>query len=142
MASSKKKLSSNSEFVAVNGLYKKLKLSLDEIKVMISELNELENIRRWQQSLLKESQARELKHVFEMCEISKHAIKKQGILKNKYKTETELVEEKTTKLEEELNQTVASCSVIENELMHQNSRIANISSINRQLADFIASAKL
>ena len=118
MASSKKKLSSNSEFVAVNGLYKKLKLSLDEIKVMISELNELENIRRWQQSLLKESQARELKHVFEMCEISKHAIKKQGILKNKYKTETELVEEKTTKLEEELNQTMASCSVIENELMH------------------------
>jgi hypothetical protein len=48
VASSKKKLSSNSEFVAVNGLYKKLKLSLDEIKVMISELNELENIRRWQ----------------------------------------------------------------------------------------------
>ena len=70
---------------------------------MISELHELENIRRQQQSLLKESQARELKHVFEMCEISKHAIKKQEFLKNKYKTETNLVEEKSERLEEELS---------------------------------------
>jgi hypothetical protein len=30
----------------VNGLYKKLKLSLDEIKVMLSELTEVENIRK------------------------------------------------------------------------------------------------
>ena len=77
-----------------------------------------------------------------MCEISKHAIKKQEILKNRYKTETNLVEEKTAKLEEELSQTAASCSVIENELMHQNSRVSNISSINGQLRDFIDSAKL
>ena len=109
---------------------------------MISELHELENIRRQQQSLLKESQARELKHVFEMCEISKHAIKKQEFLKNKYKTETSLVEEKSERLEEELSQTSASCAVVENELMLQNSRIANVSSINRQLKDFIASARL
>ena len=52
-----------------------------------------------------------------MCEISKHAIKKQEFLKNKYKTETSLVEEKSEKLEEELSQTSASCSVVENELM-------------------------
>jgi len=53
--SNKKKLSSNSEFVAVNGLYKKLKLSLDEIKVMLSELTEMENIRKEQAQLTTES---------------------------------------------------------------------------------------
>ena len=88
--------------MAVNGLYKKLKLSLDEIKVMISELNELENIRGQQQNLLKDSQSRELKHVHEMCQISEHSFKKQEILKMKYKTEVNLIEEKTEKLEEEL----------------------------------------
>ena len=42
----KRKLTSNSDFLHVNSLYKKLKVSLDEIKVMEAERSEIENNRR------------------------------------------------------------------------------------------------
>lgn len=38
---SKKKLQENAELMAVNSLFKKLKVNFDEIKVMISELHDL-----------------------------------------------------------------------------------------------------
>ena len=42
----KRKLTSNSDFMHVHSLYKKLKVSLDEIKVMEAERSEIENNRR------------------------------------------------------------------------------------------------
>jgi len=46
-----------------HSLYKKLKLSLDEIKVMIAERTEIEANRRQLANMQKESQAKELKHI-------------------------------------------------------------------------------
>ena len=46
---------------------------------------------------MKDSQSKELKHVHEMCQIEAHALKKQEILKNKYKTETTQLEDKMLK---------------------------------------------
>ena len=43
LESSKKKLQENAELMAVNGLFKKLKVNLDDIKVMISDLQEVES---------------------------------------------------------------------------------------------------
>jgi len=59
---------------------------------MISELNEIESIREQQANLRKDSQAKELKHVHETCQIKEHAQKKHEILKTKYKTEINLIE--------------------------------------------------
>ena len=59
----KRKLTSNSDFHQVHSLYKKLKLSLDEIKVLIAEKTETEQIRRQEAALQKEAQAKELKHI-------------------------------------------------------------------------------
>ncbi len=42
---SKKKLQENAELMAVNSLFKKLKVNFDEIKVMISELHELQVVK-------------------------------------------------------------------------------------------------
>ena len=47
----------------VHSLYKKLKISLDEIKVMEGERAEIEQNRRQQANLEREAQAKELKHI-------------------------------------------------------------------------------
>lgn len=47
----------------INSLYKKLKVSLDEIKVMEAERAEIENNRRQQANLEQEAQGKELKHI-------------------------------------------------------------------------------
>jgi hypothetical protein len=39
----KKKLLENADLMAANGLFKKLKVNLDEIKVMIIELTDMQN---------------------------------------------------------------------------------------------------
>jgi hypothetical protein len=42
---SKKKLQENAELMAVNSLFKKLKINFDEIKVMIGDLQELQTVK-------------------------------------------------------------------------------------------------
>ena len=49
----------------IHSLYKKLKVSLDEIKVMEAERTEIENNRRQLANLEQEAQAKELKHIEE-----------------------------------------------------------------------------
>jgi hypothetical protein len=43
---SKKRLLENAELMAVNTLFKKLKLNFDDIKVMIGEVNELQHLKQ------------------------------------------------------------------------------------------------
>jgi hypothetical protein len=43
---SKKKLQENAELMAVNSLFKKLKVNFDDMKVMLSELNELQTLKQ------------------------------------------------------------------------------------------------
>lgn len=43
---SKKKLLENAEMMAVNNLFKKLKVNFDDLKVMIGELNELQQLKK------------------------------------------------------------------------------------------------
>ena len=60
-------------------------------------------------NLQKDSQSKQLKHVHEKCQINAHYLKKKEILKNKYKTEIALIEEKIDKLDEEMKQMSSSC---------------------------------
>ena len=43
---SKKKLQENAELMAVNSLFKKLKVNFDDMKVILNELNELQVIKQ------------------------------------------------------------------------------------------------
>lgn len=58
---SKKKLQENAELMAVNSLFKKLKVNFDEIKVMISELHDLQSAKSEFFLLQREIQEREFK---------------------------------------------------------------------------------
>lgn len=58
---SKKKLQENAELMAVNSLFKKLKVNFDEIKVMIGDLQELQTVKLEYFQLQKEIQERELR---------------------------------------------------------------------------------
>lgn len=61
----KRKLTSNSDFMQVHALYKKLKVSLDEVKVMENERSEILTNRRQMASLQEEALSKELKHIQE-----------------------------------------------------------------------------
>ena len=84
MAQSKKKLSSNSDFLHVNGLYKKLKLGLDEVKSLIQDTQDIENLRRQQVELKKEAQIRELKHIQELSAVRSNASERENNMISKY----------------------------------------------------------
>jgi hypothetical protein len=43
---SKRKLQENAELMAVNQLFKRLKVNFDDMKVMLGELNELQTIKK------------------------------------------------------------------------------------------------
>ena len=68
----------------VNSLYKKLKVGLDEIKVMEAERAEIEQSRRQLATLEQEAQAKELKHIQEQNLILQQASDREQTMRQKY----------------------------------------------------------
>ena len=68
---SKKKLQENAELMAVNSLFKKLKVNFDDMKVMLNELNELQTIKQEYFQVQKEIQEREIKTQFSEFKLRK-----------------------------------------------------------------------
>lgn len=58
---SKKKLQENAELMAVNSLFKKLKVNFDDLKVMLGELNDLQHIKQEYFSVQRDIAIREIK---------------------------------------------------------------------------------
>lgn len=58
---SKRKLQENAELMAVNSLFKRLKVNFDDMKVMLGELNELQAVKREYFEVQREIQEREIR---------------------------------------------------------------------------------
>lgn len=101
--------------MAVNSLFKKLKVNFDEIKVMISELQDLQSVKGEFFALQKEIQEREfriqsqeyrLKQKFD-CEVEEQILK--------HRKQVEDLENEKLAIEKEINSIDDAIAVIQNE---------------------------
>jgi len=112
---SKKKLQENAELMAVNSLFKKLKVNFDEIKVMISELHDMQSVKQEYFGLQKELQEKELRIAAQEYRLRlKHDCEVEEVLL-RHRKQVEDLEVEQERVQHEIQSVEDAIAVIQNE---------------------------